>query len=145
LCFARSFDISPDSPQVAFTWNATGNWDIHVVPIAGGTPRRLTPGLGDKYYPRWSRDGERIAYLFDPDGSEDFDVYVVPEEGGEPVALVQWPGVVERFFRWSPGGAQVAFESNEDGNFPMGAPRADACHAQARGTELCPTHRAAWA
>ncbi|MCJ7619185.1 MAG: hypothetical protein MUP64_03070 [Anaerolineae bacterium] len=63
LCFARPFDISPDSTQVAFTWNATGNWELHVVPIAGGTPRRLTSGPGNKYYPRWSPDGKRIAYL----------------------------------------------------------------------------------
>ncbi|HUS69882.1 MAG TPA: hypothetical protein VM075_03795 [Anaerolineae bacterium] len=80
LCSARPFDISPDSTQVAFTWNATGNWEIHVVPIAGGTPRRLTSGPGNKYYPLWSPDGERIAYLFHPDGAENFDIYLVPEE-----------------------------------------------------------------
>ena len=68
LCFARPFDISPDSTQVAFTWNATGTWEIHVVPIEGGAPRRLTSGPGNKYYPRWSPDGKRITYLFDPAG-----------------------------------------------------------------------------
>ena len=119
LCFARPYDLSPDSTQVAFTWNASGNWEIYTVPLEGGTPRRITSGPGSKYSPRWSPDGKHIAFLTDLDGSENFDIYLVPQEGGESVGLVEWPSAVERFIQWSPDGMQIAFESNKEGNFDV--------------------------
>ncbi len=34
--------FSPDGSQVAFTGQYDGNADVYVVPVTGGTPRRLT-------------------------------------------------------------------------------------------------------
>ena len=119
LCFARPYDISPDSTQVAFTWNASGNWEIYAVPIEGGEPRQITSGPGNKYSPRWASDGKRIAFLADLDGSENFDIYMVPQEGGDAIGLVVWPGVTERFIQFSPDSGQIAFESNKEGNFDV--------------------------
>ena len=55
--------ISPDGRQVAYT-SECGGGGLFVVPIDGGTPRRIAP-LG--FHPAWSPDGRQIAFSTRPD------------------------------------------------------------------------------
>jgi len=41
---------------------------LYVLPVAGGTPYKLTFGDFDEFHPRWSPDGERIAYISNEGG-----------------------------------------------------------------------------
>jgi dipeptidyl aminopeptidase/acylaminoacyl peptidase len=64
------FAFSPDGKEIAYTatpvpvehegWST--NYDIHIVPVAGGTPRQLTTNPAADGYPRYSPDGRYIAY-----------------------------------------------------------------------------------
>lgn len=59
--------LSPDGTEVAFVWERDGRSDIFVQPVAGGWPRRITPGRDRTIYwwdsePRWSPDGRWLAF-----------------------------------------------------------------------------------
>ena len=85
---------SPDSKQIAFTWNPTGAvddgnlTDLAVVAAAGGPIRKLDamPSGGAQ----WSPDGKWIAWTGDSDRAKHVDkalLWVVPAAGGTPRAL----------------------------------------------------------
>ncbi|MEO8585755.1 MAG: hypothetical protein ABI584_06320, partial [Acidobacteriota bacterium] len=64
-----SFDIAPDGQSIAFSANstpepyATLNWDLFLVPAAGGEARNLTPSRSvDDTNPVFSPDGRTIAF-----------------------------------------------------------------------------------
>lgn len=63
--------------------------DLWTVPAAGGTARRLTTGDGLELFPRFSPDGQWIAFTGQYDGTT--DVYVMPAAGGEPRRLTWYP------------------------------------------------------
>ena len=64
--------------QIAFAYAQ----NIWVVPRAGGAARRVTSFQGQTTNPHFSPDGKWIAFSGEYAGN--FDVYVVPAEGGEP-------------------------------------------------------------
>ena len=45
--------FSPDGKQVAFTGRYDGNQDVYVIPVEGGSPKRLTHTIRAR---TWSRD-----------------------------------------------------------------------------------------
>lgn len=70
--------ISPDGKQIAFCYQG----DIWTVPVKGGRPYRITIHEGYDSNPRWSPDGERIAFQSDRYGNN--DIYSMPSNGGVP-------------------------------------------------------------
>ena len=52
--------LSPDGKWVAFSGNYDGNIDVYVVPVMGGSPKRLTYHPGADVVRGWS--GTRIMY-----------------------------------------------------------------------------------
>ena len=79
---------SPDGREIVFSRYrdyADGSREngLHVVDVASGAVRRLTDpeqGNGD-YYPNWSPDGGRIAFLRAYSPGRDVDVFVVNADG----------------------------------------------------------------
>src|SRR5258706_3062244 len=80
------------------------------VPREGGDARQLTTG-GHEGLPIFSPDGNWIAFTGEYDGN--FDVFVVPAEGGEPRRLTWHPGpdIAEG---WTPDGKKVLFRSGRE-------------------------------
>jgi len=71
------FDISPDGKYAAFSWNPSGQPELYLLPLDGSTPpQQITHGPGGKFAPRFSPQGNRLAYAVDLDGSEAFDIWV---------------------------------------------------------------------
>jgi tricorn protease len=82
--------------------------DLWVAKRDGTDVRRLTTHVGVEGNPRFSPDGNLIAFSGEYDGNT--DVYVVRAEGGVPVRLTWHPGpdVVQDF---TPDGSAVLFSS----------------------------------
>ncbi|HET9979107.1 MAG TPA: hypothetical protein VFQ32_01580, partial [Ktedonobacterales bacterium] len=109
-------DMRPDGSRVAFVlrdWMAdqprpvTRIW---TVPLNGDDATAITAGPGNDTHPRWSPDGQQLAFLSTRDGETDggkssgkAQIYLMSAAGGEPRRLCTLPNGVESF-AWSPDG-----------------------------------------
>ena len=54
--------FSPDGQWIAFSSNRDGNYDVFVIPTAGGTPRQLTFHSADDNVVGWTPDSKRVVF-----------------------------------------------------------------------------------
>ncbi len=113
----EEYDVSPDGARVAFSWNRTGQWEIHLLPTNGSAdPCPVTEGPGAKFAPRGSPDGRHLAYALDLDGGEQYDIYLYDPQTGRHTNLTpDTPDRIDPSFAWSPDGTHIAFISNRSG------------------------------
>lgn len=92
--------LSPDGTMVAYAGNFDGNTEVFVLPVAGGTPKRLTfHGARDQPV-AWTPDGTRVLLRSDrasPHG--DFELFLVPAAGGPVERLPFGEGSLASFNR----------------------------------------------
>ncbi|TSA87306.1 S9 family peptidase [Deinococcus detaillensis] len=84
-----------------------------IVLASAESSRTLTTGKGRDTAPRWSPDGQGLAFLSDRDGKN--QLYLLPLGGGEARALTtkaQFPQGVSAA-QWSPDGRKLAFLAPE--------------------------------
>ena len=74
-------EISPDGTQIAFSYQG----DIWTMSTSGTNPNRLTIHEGYESSPKWSKNGNSIAFSSDRFGND--DVFIMPSEGGRPDRL----------------------------------------------------------
>lgn len=100
-------DVSPDGKTVVFAWLG----DLWTVPIEGGRARRLTTHPGRDQQPKFSPDGQQIAFISDR-GLGD-QVYLMPARGGEPLpATAHTAGY--GLEAWHPDGEQLLVRGSRD-------------------------------
>jgi TolB protein len=88
---------------------------ISMVPIAGGTPKRIT-ALGPSYWHGWSPDGQTLAYCAQRKG--DFDIYTIATSGGEESRLTTEKGLDDGP-DYSPDGKHIYFNSERTGTMKI--------------------------
>ena len=138
LVLALAFAASPATAQtkllrfpdihgdrVAFCYAG----DLWLAPAAGGPATRLTAHPGLELFPKFSPDGQWIAFTGQYDGDE--QVYVVPVTGGAPRQLTYYPargplpprwGWDNQVYDWTRDGKSVLFRSMMD-NWNQGETR----------------------
>src|SRR5882724_4075531 len=101
--------FSPDGNWIAFSSNREGNYDVYVIPAAGGKPRQLTFHSADDNVVGWSPDGKRIVFTSSR-GNGVFPsvttLWEMPVEGGiEQPVPTDWGA----WASYSPDGSRLAF------------------------------------
>lgn len=115
--------ISPDGTMLAIS---DGSQDdrrsrIYVVPISGGTPRRVTE-KAPSYWHGWSPDGKTLTYCAQRNG--EFDIYTIPAAGGEETRLTTAKGLDDGP-EYSPDGKHIYFNSERTGKMQIWRMRPD--------------------
>ncbi|MCA9707390.1 MAG: PD40 domain-containing protein [Myxococcales bacterium] len=96
-----NLDVSPDGKTIVF--DLLG--DLYTLPITGGSARSLTSGLAWDMQPRFSPDGQWIAFTSDRGGGD--NVWVMPAGGGEPRAVTSESFRLLNAPAWSPDGRTI--------------------------------------
>ena len=113
--------------------------DIWTVPVEGGTATRLTIHDGQERFPKFSPDGELIAFTGDYDGNS--DVYVMSRHGGDITRVTVHPGN-DAVVGWHPSSGKILFSSGRD-SFSRFV-RLFLINPDGTGLEAVPIHEAAW-
>ncbi|MEJ2711124.1 MAG: hypothetical protein P8074_26190 [Anaerolineales bacterium] len=111
-----TYDWSPDSSRIAYdrlTYAANGEERIFVRPLQGGAELLLSSELSSGYafYPAFSPQGDRIAYLAALGGPEtnNFNLYVQDLAGGETRDLGSFESAWN--LEWTPDEAYLIFSA----------------------------------
>lgn len=72
-----SLDVSPKGDELVFSMLGS----LYTLPITGGEATRLTDGLALNCQPRYSPDGQAIAFISDRDGAENVWVLNLADNG----------------------------------------------------------------
>ncbi|MGB5846855.1 MAG: hypothetical protein WBH40_00115, partial [Ignavibacteriaceae bacterium] len=106
-------DIHKD--KIAFVYAG----DIWIVSSDGGTARQLTSHKGMELFPKFSPDGEWIAFSAEYSGNR--QVYIMSVNGGTPKQLTYYNDISQmpprggfdyRILDWTPDGKNVLFRAN---------------------------------
>ncbi|GAB2802912.1 S41 family peptidase [Actinoallomurus bryophytorum] len=83
--------------------------DVWIAPLAGGRAWRLSADDVPVSHPRFSPDGQWVAWTSTRDGAP--EVHVAPAEGGESRRLTYWGSRETRVCGWTPEGEILAVTS----------------------------------
>ena len=99
--------LSPDGRSVAFVSDRGGEFGIWVSLLRSGSLVRITGDRNLKARPRWSPDGQRIAYARLNEGGL-WDIWIVPALGGTPRRILTSASDPA----WSPDGRLLAYANH---------------------------------
>ncbi|MDH3308918.1 MAG: hypothetical protein OEO77_15570, partial [Acidimicrobiia bacterium] len=108
---------SPDSTRIAFVSLQDGDTDVYIAVVDARTSQNVSSDPWGSSRPRWSPNGNYIAYDVHREDSEGryVDVYIAPASGGDAVNVTNdrsWsPGGA-----WSPDGSRFVFVTSRVGN-----------------------------
>ncbi|MFC2075527.1 protein kinase [candidate division KSB1 bacterium] len=107
----------PDGTELAYESNQSGNWDIWVKQVKGGSPvNRTVDHGGTDRYPSWSPDGSQIAFWSEREGG---GYFVMPALEGIARKIESTPEYP--FWRrpgppqWSTDGTELAYAVSDSG------------------------------
>ncbi len=110
--------ISPDEKTVAVVVSRANmkedRWDAEIafIDIATGQSRVMTHDRLGVSSPRWSGNGDRLAYLAQ-DANKKAQIFVLPLSGGDSVQLTHSKTSVS-LVAWKPDGSALAFAAEDE-------------------------------
>ena len=97
-----SVDVSPDGQTIAFDMLG----DIYTMPITGGTATNIASGLAYEMQPRFSPDGEHIAFTSDRAGGD--NIWIMKADGSDKRQVTKESFRLMNNATWSPDGHYIA-------------------------------------
>jgi dipeptidyl aminopeptidase/acylaminoacyl peptidase len=122
------YAISPDGQELAYTSNideveaTSTNNEIFIVPMAGGTPKKISTSPGNDNTPVYSPDGKHIAWKSMARGGFEADkesLIVYQRQLGQSRNLTEKFDYSVGSFTWSPDSKGVYFTSENHGETPL--------------------------
>ncbi|MGC1106633.1 MAG: hypothetical protein WA876_08850, partial [Candidatus Acidiferrales bacterium] len=112
--------ISPDDKSIAVVVGHINmkedgtDSEIVLIDISTGAQRVMTSGHKHPSSPRWSPNGDRLAFVAASDESKDAtpQIFILPMDGGDAEKITSAPDGVEQF-AWRPDGAKIAYVTPE--------------------------------
>ncbi|MCB9315232.1 MAG: PD40 domain-containing protein [Lewinellaceae bacterium] len=101
----RQPDVS--KTQIVFVYGD----DVWLVPKQGGIATKLSSPRGAEYFPRFSPDGQTVAFTGNYDGN--LDLYTISVQGGIPFR-VTYHGMTDMMQDWYPDGKSLLFSSSRN-------------------------------
>lgn len=99
--------LSPQGQWLAFDWNG----DIWIVPADGGEAKQFTAHPSRDMQPKFSPDGQTIAFISEREGSP--QVYTAPFAGGGPVQRT-FHTAGASLQEWTPDGSSFLIRATRD-------------------------------
>jgi len=108
---------APDGESVVFSQYREDNvYEIYELSLANGAPIRLTDRLGVLNAPEISPDGMSIVFMRWTVASDQYQIWLMERDGGNPRRLVNGTGWDPT---WSSDGTQLLFASDRDGGVQL--------------------------
>lgn len=104
--------LSFDGTFFAISDQTKGQSQVFTVPFTGGEAKLITP-KAPSYLHGISTDGKTLSYCADRNGN--YDVYIIPTEGGEEIRLTDAEGLDDGP-EYAPNGKHIWFCSVRSGN-----------------------------
>jgi dipeptidyl aminopeptidase/acylaminoacyl peptidase len=113
--------VSPDGKSVVVVVSRPnydknrGDSELVLVNVASGKQRVLTHDRESVGQPRWSPDGDRLAFLARTGSGKEarYQVFVLPMDGGEAQRVTNSPTGV-RHYAWKPDGSEIAYAAADE-------------------------------
>lgn len=125
---ASDVRLSPTGTSIAFVLTSIDRAthrefsNIWTIPTAGGPAKQVTEGAFGDASPRWSPDGQHIAFSSNRNGQS--GLWVVDTGTSQSSMLAPWPhreffiSKSGDMFAWSPDGKEIAFAAAEPASHP---------------------------
>jgi dipeptidyl aminopeptidase/acylaminoacyl peptidase len=122
------YSFSPDGKQIAYTSNidevqaTSTNSDIFIVPVAGGTPKKITTNPGSDSTPLYSPDGKYIAYRSQLRGGYESDRFRLMLYERATGKITDVSPNFDRWvdsMAWSPDSKTIYFTAENEGEGPI--------------------------
>lgn len=117
VSYGSDLSFSPDGTHLAYSSNASGQFNLWVIDLDAQEQRQLTD-YTDKAVRQlsWSPRGDQILYTADTQGNEKHQLFLINASGGKSTALTNRPEV--QYFlaegaSWSPDGRYIAYAGND--------------------------------
>jgi TolB protein len=105
--------LAPDGASVVYSQYREDNvYEIYELTLADGKETRVTDKFGVLTGPEISPDGKSIAFMRWTVASDQYQIWVMDRDGGNPRRVYSGTGWDPT---WSPDGKQILFASDKDG------------------------------
>ncbi len=110
--------ISPDGSQIAVIvsrpdWEKDkSKQEIDLIDVASGSSRSLTYNREGISEPRWTHDGNRLAFLSKDPETKKSQVFIMSMKGGDPVRVTKSKTGIDEY-SWSPDGSKIAYVAQD--------------------------------
>ncbi len=122
------YQFSPDGQEIAFTSNMdevqaiSTNSDLFLVPVAGGTPKKITTNPGSDSTPMYSPDGKYLAYRAQLRGGYESDRFRLMLYERATGKITDVSPNFDRWvdsMAWAPDSKTIYFTAENEGEAPI--------------------------
>ena len=115
------FSLAPDEQNFVYLARGEPQQDLFIADRAGTPLRRLTDDVAQDIVPRWSPDGQWIAFLSDRSGK--YEIWKVRPDGSGLSQMTHEPGRDVIAPVWSPDGRKLLYEVRNVNSYVIDATR----------------------